>query len=423
MATTTTIRSGGPPAAAPARTGPQAAAWWASVVLGVLVVVNGAVLAVLAILAPEPLLARGLQVALSLAVLVPGLMILSSAFNRRRPFKVGLLAGELLLAGALIYLAVAMPAFHAAHVGYSTGLAQFVGVLVGLVLGCVALVVSGATIPLSVERGRLSLPAAIRDGVVLIVGTILVTIASGQFAMAQLTPPKWNWISFGAITVPGMLLLIARELVKQAYRRRYPDGRAPLSRLVLTETMLVVGLFVMIYGSGANLTLGANGYTTGLKGNPTGLAVLIAAVVFLVLVRGGVRWALGARGATIRWALAGNVAFAVGVLVFIYGERSVVMGKSPLPSFGAAFPAAVPFVVAGLLVLIVGRLAALTDAASAAPTPAPGGQVEPPSGGPPTEGPPTGGPPTGGPRTVTTSARSAPPTGAGAGTRIDGPGR
>jgi len=111
--------------------------------------------------------------------------------------------------------------------------------------------------------------------------------------------------------------------------------------------------------------------------------------------------------------LAGNVAFAVGVLVFIYGERSVVMGKSPLPMFGAAFPATVPFVVAGLLVLIVGRLAALTDAASAAPTPALGGQVE----------PPTEGPPTGGPRTVTTSARSAPPNGAGAGAPIDGPRR
>ncbi len=390
------------------RTAPQAAARAASIGLAGLVVANGLVLGGLAATAPEPLLARGLQVALALAVLFSGLMILRPALTARRPLTVGVLPGELMLAGALIYLAVAMPAFHAGNVPHQTGVAQFVTVLTGLALGCVALALSGATTPLATERGAISLLAAIRDGVILIVGTILLAIALGQLAMPALVPPKWNWISFGAITVPGMLLLIVRELIKQRFRRSYPDGRAPLTRLMLTEPLLIIGLFVMIYGSGANLTLGANGYTTGVKGNPTGLAVLVSAAVFLVLVRGGARWALGTRGATLPWAAAGNLAFALGVIVFIYGERSVVMGTSPRPKFGAAVPAAAFFVVAGLLVLIVGRLAALTDAAAPSTATAPGGEGE---------------APTGPPHTARDGARSAQRDNTAAGAHLDGAGR
>ncbi|MGH3853578.1 MAG: hypothetical protein ACRDR6_08780 [Pseudonocardiaceae bacterium] len=346
----------------PMLSGPQAGARRAGIGLSLLVAADGLVLAVLGAMAPEPLLARGLQVALSLGVLIPGLMLLRLAL--RRPFTGGLFAGEIELAAVLFYLAVAMPAFHAAHASYALGAAQFVLVLTGLVLGCAVLALAGAVTPSAEERGKISLLAAIRDGVTLIVATILLAIGTSQFAGAALMPPKWNWISFGGITVPGMLLLIARELVKQYFRRGAPDGRVSLVRLALTETMLIVGLAVMVYGSGANLTLGANGYTTGVKGNPLGLAVLVAAAVFLVLVRGGARLALGGRGAMVRWALVGNLALALGVVVFIYGERSVVMGKSPLPSFGDAVPAAAPFVVAGLLLLIFGRLGALTNAAA-----------------------------------------------------------
>ncbi len=347
----------------PTLSGPQANARRVGIGLSLLMAADGLVLAVLGATAPEPLLARGLQVALSLGVLIPGLMLLRLAL--RRPFKGGLFAGEIELASVLFYLAVAMPAFHqAAHASKALGAAQFVLVLTGLALGCAVLALAGAVTPLAEERGVISLLAAIRDGVTLIVATILVAIGTSQFAGAALMPPKWNWISFGFITVPGMLLLIARELVKQHFRRGAPDGRVSLVRLVLTETMLIVGLAVMVYGSGANLTLGANGYTTGVKGNPAGLAVLAGAAVFLVLVRGGARLALGARGATVRWALVGNLALAVGVVVFIYGERSVVMGKPPLPMFGAAVPATAPFVVAGLLLLIFGRLGALTNAAA-----------------------------------------------------------
>jgi hypothetical protein len=53
--------------------------------------------------------------------------------------------------------------------------------------------------------------------------------------------------------------------------------------------------------------------------------------------------------------------------VFIAGERSVIVGKSPLPSFGAAFPAAVLIAVVGLLLLIPGRVLNATDAAALHP--------------------------------------------------------
>jgi hypothetical protein len=66
-------------------------------------------------------------------------------------------------------------------------------------------------------------------------------------------------------------------------------------------------------------------------------------------------------------AMLANLAFALGVIVFIAGERSVIVGKSPLPSLGAAFPAAVLIAVIGLLILIPGRVLNATDAAALHP--------------------------------------------------------
>ncbi len=377
-------RSGSPPGQA------AATARGVSIGAGAALTVDGLVMVALAMVAGAPLPLRLVEFALAIGVAAPGVWIAKLGIGGRHPLAVGVLLPEIVLAGALIYLAVgggggggggrclparvtsgafisrppARPVFHTMGIAYPVGLAQFLAVLLALGLGSVGLVLSGATHVRADEVGLVSFPLAVRDGVILIVGTILVAIGTGQLAAAQLTPPKWNWISFGAITVPGMLLLIAREMVKQAHRRD-PRVRS-LPRLMLTEAMLVMGLFLMVFGSIANLTLGANGYVKGLAGNDAGLLVLAVAVVFLFVIRGlGKTLAKDRTGRLgVGGAMLANLAFALGVIVFIAGERSVIVGKSPLPSFGAAFPAAVLIAVVGLLILIPGRVLNATDAAA-----------------------------------------------------------
>lgn len=351
-----------------------AAARQGCVVLGVATALDGLALLLLAIRTPAGALPRGFEVGLSLLVLVPGLLITKTGVGGDQPLGLGVLQGDVVLAGSLLYLGVAMPVFHTGGVSYQLGLSQFVAVLAGLVLGSAALALSGATAPAAAASGRINPLAALRDGVILIVGTILLAIALGQLGMGKLTPPKWNWISFFGITVPGMLILIAREFVKQAYRPRHPGARPPVIRLIVTELMLVGGLAVMLYGSGANLILGKNGYTTGIKGNSAGVAVLVAAAVFLVVVRGMLTPSPSAAHgpAALQRAVVRNLAFALGAIAFIYGERSVVMGKKPLPEVGAAFPAAAVVLLAGLLILIIGRVVAHSHAAAAASRRPPG---------------------------------------------------
>ena len=87
----------------------------------------------------------------------------------------------------------------------------------------------------------------LRDGVILIVGTILMAIAFGQLAGAALKAPQWNWISFLGITTPGMFLLMGREGIKA--RLETWQGLARVPRLFITETLLVLGLAIMLYGS------------------------------------------------------------------------------------------------------------------------------------------------------------------------------
>jgi hypothetical protein len=354
-------RSGSPPGQA------AAAARGVSIGVGAALTVDGLVMVALAVVTGAPLLLMLAEFALAIGVAAPGVWIAKLGIGGRHPLAVGVLLPEIVLAGALIYLAVAMPVFHTMGIAYPVGLAQFLAVLLALGLGSVGLVLSGATHVRADEIGLVSFSLAVRDGVILIVGTILVAIGTGQLAAAQLTPPKWNWISFAAITVPGMLVLIAREMVKQAHRR-HPRVRS-LPRLMLTEAMLVVGLFLMVFGSISNLTLGANGYVKGLAGNDAGLLVLVVAVVFLFVVRGlGKTLAKDRTGRLgVGGAMLANLAFALGVIVFIAGERSVIVGKSPLPSFGAAFPAAVLIAVLGLLILIPGRVLNATDAAALNP--------------------------------------------------------
>lgn len=118
--------------------------------------------------------------------------------------------------------------------------------------------------------------------------------------------------------------------------------------------MLVGGLFVMIYGSGANLTLGKNGYTTGFKNNATGLTLLLVAAIVLAVVRGAAKRAVPQRNPALVVVL-GNLVYAGAVIAFIYGERSVIMGKPPMLLTGAAAAAASVILVTGVLILVIGR--------------------------------------------------------------------
>jgi len=339
----------------------------AALVLGLATLADGAALVVLGFAGHPALGYRISEVAFGIAVAVPGLLTAKAAIPGGK-VHLGVLLPEIVLAGALLSLGVAMPAFHQGAVTYHTALWQFVLVLSGLGLGSAGLVLSGVTAPSSERWGHLSFPGAVRDGVILIVGTILLAISIGQLAGAKLIPPMWNWISFVGITIPGMLILIAREFVKQGDLGHDYSRAVALGRGLLTELMLVGGLFVMIYGSGANLTLGKNGYATGFKGNSSGLMLVVAAVVFLAVVRGVAKRAVPHRRAA-SVSLVGNVAYVAGAIALIYGERSIVMGKAPAFKTGAAATDAFVILVTGLVILVIGRTLASARAISLAENP------------------------------------------------------
>ncbi len=338
-------------------------------VLGVITVADGIALMVLAFAGDPGTAIRLAEVAIGAAVLVPGLLLVRLGLSRGA-VRLGVLLPEVVLAGALLTLGVAMPAFHRGAVGYQTARDQFLLVVLALALGSAGLVLSGVSMPTAERGGKLSFAGALRDGVLLIVGTILLAIGIGQLAGPKLMPPMWNWISFLGITIPGMLVLIAREFVKQADRRRGHRGPGALGRSLLIELMLVGGLFVMVYGSAANLTLGKNGFTTGFKNDTAGLTLLLAAVVVLAIVRGAAKRAVPQRS-TALVVMLGNLLYAAAVIAFIYGERSVIMGKPPMIQIGAAAGAASAILVTGVLVLVIGRTLAsprVSNLGIAAPT-------------------------------------------------------
>lgn len=269
------IRSGHPPSA-----GPVAIARWAGAGLGIALSAGGMLMSLLAVMTAPPRVLQLVEIGLSVAVAIPGLLITRVAVVDRRPLAIGVLLPEIVLAAAMVYLATALSLFHTGHIAYPGAVAQFVTVLAALGLGAAGLILDGATTPPAQQAGRLSFPIAVRDGVILIIGTILVAIAIGQLAGPKLTPPHWNWISFAGITVPGMLILVNREMVRQAYRRSQHPSRPQLGQLMVTESLLIGGLFIMFYGSITNLTLGKNGYTTGFAGNNVGMVLLVSAAVF-----------------------------------------------------------------------------------------------------------------------------------------------
>ena len=263
-----------------------------------------------------------------------------------------MLLGGLVLGGSLLYLGTAMPPTGRAT--YTEGVVQFVAVLGALTLGGLLLAIPAARRSDGGGQADVAWAHAAPEGLLLVVGTILLAIGTGQLARAGLTPPKWNWASFLGITVPGMLLLVVvRGAAKSAVRATAPRSASRAAGIVATEVLLAAGLGVMLYGSFTNLNLGANGYEVGFKGNDAGLALWVAAAAFLVVARGAAKLLApdGGRGTT----TALQALYVVGVLGVIYGERAVLMGKDPTLVFGGALPGAAAIVAAGLVVLVVGR--------------------------------------------------------------------
>jgi hypothetical protein len=309
----------------------------------------GAVLLVMGVFTPGGVGRHIVEIGLSAAVLfAAGLLFRTVVDKKGAPRGVGLLSGEVELAATFLYLGVAFPA----------ALGQFIAVLAGFVLGAGELALSGAS-KSARPAGKVTFPAVVRGGVILIVGTILLAIALGQLPGAALKPPQWSWISFLGITIPGMLLLVAREGVKEGLENWGQQSRfRGVLSLLATELLLIVGLTIMLYGSYSNLTLGKNGYLVGAKGNAAGLMLWAGAALFLILVRGPFKWVLSTETRRVYHRILSMLLYGAAVVAFIYGERSVLTGKDPLLAVGGAAPAALLIVLGAVLVLVVGRAAA-----------------------------------------------------------------
>ncbi len=315
--------------------------------LGFGMAVLGTAMAGMAIVAPVGLGARAAEVIAGALTALGGVLLLV------RGGRAAMTSGSSALIASLVYLAVTNTEFHEGGVGYSIAVAQFVTVPIGLVLG-------GTAFALTTKgRGSGRVSDVIPDGVLLVVGTILLGIGLGQLGNERLVTPRWNWVSFFGLTVSGMLVLVVlRGALKAALGGERPS-RAGLRFLGLlgTELLLVAGLGLMMYGALNNLVLGANGFRSGFKGNSEGLVVWIAAALFLIVVRGGFKMATRSeRGAAA--AVVQELLYVVGAFAFIVGERSVISGRPPAVSIGGALPTATAILLGALLLLVPVRIAA-----------------------------------------------------------------
>ena len=217
------------------------------------------------------------EAAASLIVVASAVVLFRSSRGRERPMA-GLLPGELALDGAFLYLAMTAETFHGQHaVSREVGVAQFAIVILALVAGC------GALVFFRTERrdARSVFAMAVRGGVMLAVGSLLLAMAVGAASGSTFHLPDWNWPSFLGLTVPGILVLIAREEVKQRWR---PAGHPALASLG-NEGLLVIGLSLMVWGSTANLTLGVDAFHIGIRGDVIGAGLWILAAVALLARR------------------------------------------------------------------------------------------------------------------------------------------
>lgn len=298
----------------------------------------------------------GAEVVFSLGMLHAALLLWRGILNKKHmDHGIGILSGDAALANAFFYLGFSMTAFHLGYASATIALAQFIIVLAGLAFGAGGLALSGISKPAR-PPGHITFPIMLRDGVILIVGTILLVIAVGQLSGAALKPPQWNWFSFLGIAVPGMFLLMGREGVKA--RLETWQGRARIPRLLITETLLVLGLAILLAGSYFNLTVGVNGYQVGPKGNATGFMLWIAAVLLLLVIRGAFKIAVSRRGNHISYRMVSKLFYVIAIVLFFYGERSYLSGHAPIFAIGGAAPAVVLILLAAFVILVVGRPAA-----------------------------------------------------------------
>ncbi len=314
--------------------------------LGFGVLTLGGAMAAMAFIAPVDAGPRAAEAVAGAMAAIGGTLLLA------RGAHAATTAGGLTLLSSLVYLAVTNTEFHEGGVGYSIAVAQFVTVPIGLVLG-------GMAFALTPETRRTGRAGYLPDGVILAVGTILLGIGLGQTGNERLMTPMWNWISFLGLTITGMLVLVVVRGAVKATIGGDRRGSAAFRFLgtLATELLLVGGLAVMIYGALNNLVLGANGFRTGFKGNGDGLALWIAAALFLVVVRGGFK--LATRNQTgVAQAVVRELLYFVGVFAFIVGERSVISGMPPGVPFGGALPAAAVILLGALFLLVPVRMAA-----------------------------------------------------------------
>ncbi len=294
-----------------------------------------------------------------------GLALLRSALHGEPRSKAAELIGEMALLGSLFYLGMALPAYNQGAVSRPVATLQFVTVILAIVIGTASIALTPRPKHNFAGRPHLGQIVLSPDGVVLVAGTILLGIGLGQLANPTLMPPKWNWISFLGLTVPGMIALV---VVRGAAKKLGPSERTlawrPQGLWVLLgyQVLLVAGLSLMMYGALNNLALGANGFKTGFKGNGGGLLLWAGAAAFLVFVRGPLSRA-AIRHRERRWYPVGReLVYVVGALAFIVGERSVITGKAPSLAAGGAFPVAALIILAAAVLLVPIRLATKPDA-------------------------------------------------------------
>jgi len=294
-------------------------------------------------------------------VAASGGALLLSALKGEPQSTAAALLGDLTLLGSLFYLGSALPPFNHQLVGRSVANLQFIAVILAITIG--AAVIALAPVPAHNFTGwkHLGQIALAPDGVVLVAGTILLGIGLGQLDKMSLMPPKWNWVSFLGLTVPGMIVLV---MIRGAVKKLGPTEQILGWRakgiwvLLGWEVLLVAGLGLLIYGALYNLVLGKNGFQGGFKGNTNGLLLWVVAAAFLIFVRGPFERAL-IRLPERRWyPVVRELLYVVGAFAFIIGERSVISGKVPTLAIGAAFPVAALIILAAALLLVPIRLAA-----------------------------------------------------------------
>lgn len=299
---------------------------------------------------------KGAEIVFSLGMLHAAIMLWMIILRPKHAHSgIGILPGDAALANAFFYFGFSMTAFHLGYASPAIALTQFIIVLVGLAFGAGGLILSGVSKPAR-PLGHITFSIMLRDGVTLVVGTILLAIGFGQLAGVALKPPQWNWISFLGITTPGMFLLMGREGIKG--RLETWQGLAWIPRLLITESLLILGLAIMLYGSYVNLTLGVNGYQVGPKGNIAGLLLWIVAVFLLLVIRGAFKIAVAQKGNGVSYRLVSKLFYVVAIVLFIFGERSFLSGHAPAFAVGEAAPTAALILLTAFMILVVGRTAA-----------------------------------------------------------------